>query len=82
MEGWQEIENSLVQKFEFSTFTQAFAFMTAVAMEAEKMDHHPDWSNSYNTVTIRLTTHDAGNTISEKDKSLAHRISEIRALFN
>jgi 4a-hydroxytetrahydrobiopterin dehydratase len=71
---WQETENQLYRKFSFSDFSEAFAFMTRVAIEAEKMDHHPRWSNVWNTVEIWLSTHDAGNVVTEKDRKLAARI--------
>lgn len=74
---WQTIDNKLYKKFEFKNFTQAFAFMTRVAMEAEKMDHHPQWNNVWNTVEIYLNTHDANNTITEKDYTLARIIDGI-----
>lgn len=74
---WKEIDNELVRDFEFNDFSEAFAFMTRVAILAEKHDHHPWWSNVYNKVTIKLTTHDAGNKITEKDKNLAKEISQI-----
>ena len=69
--GWVEQNNSLYRKFEFSTFREAFAFMTKVAELAEEQDHHPDWSNCWNKVDIRLSTHDAGNVITQKDIDLA-----------
>lgn len=74
---WEEKNNMLVRKFEFKTFSEAFAFMTRVALQAEKMDHHPDWSNVYNKVEIRLSTHDAGDVVTEKDRKLAKKIDEI-----
>jgi len=74
---WQTIDNKLYKKFEFKNFSQAFAFMTRVAMEAEKMDHHPQWNNVWNTVEIYLNTHDANNTITEKDYTLARIIDGI-----
>jgi len=74
---WKEENNQLVRTFEFPDFITAFAFMTRVAIVAEKMNHHPSWSNVYNKVEIRLSTHDAGNTITEKDLSLAARIDEL-----
>lgn len=74
---WQEQDNQLVREFTFANFSEAFAFMTRVALTAEKMDHHPWWSNVYNRVTIKLTTHDAGNTITDKDRTLAAMIDEI-----
>jgi 4a-hydroxytetrahydrobiopterin dehydratase len=74
---FKETENKLVATFQFPNFIEAFGFMTKVAMVAEKMDHHPTWSNVYNTVTIELTTHDAGNTVTEKDHRLAKAIESI-----
>lgn len=74
---WQTVDNKLYKKFEFKNFSQAFAFMTRVAMEAEKMDHHPQWNNVWNTVEIYLNTHHANNTITEKDYTLARIIDGI-----
>ena len=74
---WIEKDNALHQTFKFKNFTQAFAFMTEVAFAAEKMNHHPNWSNVYNTVDIHLTTHDAGNTVTDKDRKLAKTIDAI-----
>ncbi|RYF70751.1 MAG: pterin-4-alpha-carbinolamine dehydratase [Cytophagaceae bacterium] len=74
---WQETDNKLVRHFTFADFTEAFAFMTRVALIAEKMDHHPFWTNVYNKVTIELTTHDAGNTVTEKDRTLAAAIDSM-----
>lgn len=74
---WTEINNSLYRKFEFENFSAAFAFMTRVAFEAEKMDHHPKWTNVYNTLEIWLNSHDAGNTITEKDHKLAKKIDKL-----
>jgi 4a-hydroxytetrahydrobiopterin dehydratase len=74
---WEEQNNKLVQKFQFSDFQEAFGFMTRVAFLAEKMDHHPNWSNVYNKVSIELTTHDAGNSITEKDRKLATAIDNL-----
>ncbi|HEY0110139.1 MAG TPA: 4a-hydroxytetrahydrobiopterin dehydratase [Fibrella sp.] len=74
---WQETDNKLVRQFTFADFTEAFAFMTRVALVAEKMDHHPFWTNVYNKVTIELTTHDAGNTVTEKDRTLAAAIDSM-----
>ena len=74
---WEEKNNQLYKKFQFRDFSEAFAFMTRVAIEAEKMNHHPLWSNVYNTVEIWLSTHDAGNVVTEKDTQLAKRIDEI-----
>ena len=73
---WTEKNNALIGEFVFTDFKEAFAFMTQVAIEAECMNHHPEWSNVYNKVSIKLTTHDAGNTITEKDKKLAKKIEQ------
>lgn len=78
---WQEENNRLTREFKFKNFTQAFAFMTEVAFAAEKANHHPDWSNSWNKVKIELTTHSAGNTVTEKDRNLAAKIDEIAKRF-
>ena len=76
---WTEENNQLKRSFKFTNFIEAFAFMTKVALVAEKMNHHPNWSNSYNTVDITLFTHDCDNTVTVKDKKLA---GEIDKLFN
>ncbi|MBK7808144.1 MAG: 4a-hydroxytetrahydrobiopterin dehydratase [Saprospiraceae bacterium] len=72
---WKEENNELVTQLKFKDFIEAFAFMTEVAIIAEKMNHHPTWSNTYNKVEIRLSTHDAGNTITDKDRKLAESIT-------
>jgi 4a-hydroxytetrahydrobiopterin dehydratase len=74
---WQEENNSLYRQFTFKDFSEAFAFMTRVAFLAEKADHHPKWTNVWNTVEIWLSTHDAGNTVSDKDRRLAKQIDTI-----
>lgn len=74
---WKEEENKLYKKFQFKNFSEAFAFMTKVALAAEKMDHHPEWKNSYNVVEIWLSTHDAGNMVTAKDKKLAELIDKL-----
>ena len=74
---WEEKENKLQRKFEFKDFKEAFAFMTRVAIAAEKMDHHPWWSNVYNNVEIKLSTHDAGDVVTEKDRALAKEIDSF-----
>ena len=74
---WKEENNSLKKTFKFKNFSEAFAFMTRVAFIAEKMNHHPEWKNVYNTVDITLNTHDAGNTITEKDRKLADAIDKL-----
>lgn len=76
---WQETENKLYRKFVFRNFSEAFAFMTRVAIEAEKMNHHPLWTNVWNTVEIWLSTHDAGDVITDKDRELAERIDKLIA---
>lgn len=75
--AWIEKDNKLTQSFKFQDFMEAFSFMTHVAFVAEKMNHHPNWSNVYNQVEIQLTTHDAGNTVTKKDRDLAQKIDEI-----
>ncbi|WP_209330104.1 4a-hydroxytetrahydrobiopterin dehydratase [Lunatimonas salinarum] len=74
---WTEEANKLIKTFEFSDFTEAFAFMTRVAFLAEKHGHHPDWSNSYNKVTISLTSHDQGHVITQKDWDLSSAIDQL-----
>ena len=74
---WQEKNNKLHRKFQFKDFSEAFAFMTRVAIEAEKMDHHPLWTNVYNTVEIWLNTHDAGDIVTDKDMKLAEKINGL-----
>lgn len=74
---WKEENNQLIREFEFSNFIEAWAFMSKVAIIAEKMNHHPNWSNVYNKVEIRLSTHDEGDVVTEKDKMLAEKIDQI-----
>ncbi len=74
---WEERDNSLVREFEFKDFSEAWAFMNRVALIAEKMDHHPNWSNVYNRVLIELNTHDAGDIITEKDRVMAEQIDRL-----
>jgi len=74
---WLEENNRLKKTFKFKDFQQAFGFMTRVAMLAEKMDHHPYWTNVYNIVTIELSTHDAGDIVTDKDRSLAKAIDKL-----
>ncbi len=76
---WKEENNTLSKTFKFANFIDAFAFMTRVALLAEKQDHHPNWSNVYNTVTINLNTHDAGDVVTEKDRKLAAAIDKLLA---
>jgi len=74
---WKEENNSLKKTFRFKDFSEAFAFMTRVAFIAEKMNHHPEWKNVYNTVEVSLNTHDAGNTVTGKDRKLAEAIDKL-----
>ena len=74
---WEEKDNKLVRTFVFKDFLEAFGFMTKVAIAAEKQDHHPNWSNVYNTVVIELTTHDAGNVVTDNDRKLAEIIDSL-----
>ena len=76
---WTQTDNKLYRKFIFPDFSKAFAFMTSVAMAAEKMDHHPTWKNTYNQVEIWLSTHDAGDIVTEKDHKLAAQIDKLSA---
>jgi 4a-hydroxytetrahydrobiopterin dehydratase len=74
---WKEQNNKLSREFTFENFTEAFVFMTRVAFLAEKLEHHPEWSNVWNKVNISLSTHDAGNVVTEKDRALAKAIDEL-----
>ena len=76
-EGWTLENDVLCREFVFENFVQAFGFMTRVALLAEKADHHPNWHNVYNRVSIQLTTHDAGNTVTDQDVALAMSINEL-----
>lgn len=75
--NWTEEDNQLTKTFKFKNFIDAWAFMSKVAIVAEKMNHHPNWSNVYNQVTIKLSTHDAGNTITDLDRKLAKEIDAL-----
>ncbi len=74
--SWEFSDNSLHRKFSFKDFAEAFAFMTNVAEVAERLNHHPDWTNVYNKVTIRLSTHSAGG-VTDKDFQLAKEINRL-----
>ena len=74
--GWRHEDNALRREFTFTNFAEAFAFMTSIAVMAEAADHHPDWSNSYNTVAIALTSHDKG-CVTQRDSSLATQINTL-----
>ncbi|MEO8712143.1 MAG: 4a-hydroxytetrahydrobiopterin dehydratase [Parafilimonas sp.] len=75
--NWIEKENTLYRKIEFKDFSEAFAFMLRVAIEAQCMNHHPLWTNVYNKVEIWLSTHDAGDVVTEKDIKLAEKINAL-----
>ncbi len=74
---WKEENNRLRKTFKFKDFTEAFGFMTKVALIAEKADHHPLWTNVYNTVSFELSTHDAGDVVTDKDRNLAKAIDQL-----
>jgi 4a-hydroxytetrahydrobiopterin dehydratase len=74
---WTEENNKLKKTFKFKDFTEAFGFMTKVALIAEKADHHPFWTNVYNTVSFELSTHDAGDVVTDKDRKLAKAIDQL-----
>ncbi len=76
--GWQVGDTQIEKTFTFADFNEAFGFMTRAAMWAEKWDHHPDWSNSYRTVKVRLTTHSQGG-LSARDVKLAAKIDALAA---
>jgi 4a-hydroxytetrahydrobiopterin dehydratase len=75
--GWNHERDALTKTFTFETFREAFSFMTHVAFLADGMDHHPEWTNVYNRVVIRLNTHDAGDKVTSKDVELAKRIQKV-----
>jgi 4a-hydroxytetrahydrobiopterin dehydratase len=77
---WQEKDNTLYRKLKFADFSEAFSFMTRVALAAEKMNHHPKWTNEYNVVEMWLSTHDAGDVVTEKDQKLAKIIDKLLAV--
>ncbi|HUJ42647.1 MAG TPA: 4a-hydroxytetrahydrobiopterin dehydratase [Opitutaceae bacterium] len=75
--GWAHEGGALLKAFTFENFREAFSFMTRVALEAEARDHHPEWTNVYNRVTIRLSTHSAGDKVTMKDVEFAKRIQKV-----
>ena len=81
MSHWTEQDHQLRASFQFADFRQAFAFMTEVAFAAEALQHHPNWSNVYNRVQVALSTHDAGNIVTEKDHQLAAAIDAVYARY-
>ncbi len=77
LKGWSQQGDVLAKTFQFGSFREAFSFMTRVALEAEVLNHHPDWTNVYNRVSVRLATHDAGGKITARDVELARKIQDI-----
>lgn len=77
LSGWELKDGKLQKSFKFSNFIEAFGFMTRIALEAEKINHHPEWSNVYNAVTVKLSTHDAGG-ITDYDVKLANIIDHTK----
>lgn len=77
--AWQETDNRLRKTFKFRDFSEAFGFMTRVALIAEKMNHHPTWTNTWNTVSFELSTHDAGDKVTDRDRKLAEAIDRLIA---
>lgn len=77
MQNWKEEDNKLKRSFKFENFIEAWGFMSQVAIMAEKMAHHPSWSNTYNQVEIHLSTHDEGDRVTEKDRELAKKINAL-----
>ena len=75
--AWKEVNDRLTKTFKFKDFNEAFGFMTRVALIAEKMDHHPTWTNTWNTVSFELSTHDAGDKVTERDRKLAEAIDRL-----
>lgn len=75
--GWAFEGDALTKTFKFDSFREAISFMMRVAFDAEALNHHPDWTNSFNRVVVRLTTHDAGSKVTAKDIELARRIQRV-----
>lgn len=76
LDGWKLEDGKISRSFKFANFIQAFSFMTSVAIEAEKMDHHPEWSNVYSKVSVQLVTHDAGG-VTQLDIDLARKMNAL-----
>lgn len=74
---WTELNSSLYKSFLFADFSEAFGFMTRVALLAQQLDHHPTWTNTWNKVEIWLSTHSEGNVVTEKDRELASKIDRL-----
>jgi 4a-hydroxytetrahydrobiopterin dehydratase len=77
LNGWNYERDALTKTFKFGSFREALSFMTRVAFEAEELNHHPEWTNVYNRVVVRLNTHDAGGKVTAKDVELATRVQKI-----
>jgi 4a-hydroxytetrahydrobiopterin dehydratase len=77
MEDWTEQDNALTKTFKFKTFQEAMVWMVKASYFIEKMNHHPEWTNVYNKVQVKLQTHDAGNTVTAKDRELAKILDEL-----
>jgi 4a-hydroxytetrahydrobiopterin dehydratase len=75
--GWKSHRRALAKEFKFGSFREALSFMVRVGFEAEALDHHPEWTNVYNRVVIRLNTHEAGGRVTAKDVALAQRIQAV-----
>lgn len=75
--GWTLQDQALAKEFTFGSFREAMSFMVRAAFEAEALDHHPDWTNVYNRVAVRLNTHDAGGRVTAKDVELARRLQRL-----
>ena len=74
---WQEKDNKLIKTFQFKDFNEAFGWMTRAALAAEKMNHHPEWTNIYNRVEVKLSTHDAGDIVTDRDRKLAEIMDKL-----
>lgn len=79
--AWNESDNQLVREFTFRDFKQAFSFMEEIARYAEQVNHHPTWTNTYNHVKISLSTHDAGNVVTDKDRHMAAYIDQVYSRY-
>ena len=75
--GWKLESDALEKSFRFGSFREAISFLVRASFEAEEMDHHPDWTNVYNRVSVRLRTHDAGGKVTARDVELARRLQRI-----
>ena len=77
LSGWSQEEKQIAKEFQFKDFVEALSFVNKLGAEAEKMNHHPNWSNVYNKVTFHLNTHDAGDVVTDKDHKLAEAIDKL-----